>query len=175
MAPADTYPPSGLAAKADSVLDSLETAYRSHYARLLHVAAAIVGDPDLAEDAVQEAFVRAIRRRQGYRGRGSVEAWLWRIVVNAARDAGGRKGDLPTDEIPEPPAVSGPTDDVSELRAAVSSLPERQRLVLFLRYFAELDYRTIAQVLEISPGTVGATLNSAHSTLRRNIEGVESR
>jgi DNA-directed RNA polymerase specialized sigma24 family protein len=47
--------------------------------------------------------------------------------------------------------------------------------VLFLRYFAELDYRTIAQVLEISAGTVGATLNSAHNTLRKNIEEVEPR
>jgi RNA polymerase sigma factor (sigma-70 family) len=157
------------------VLDSIETAYRSNYAPLLHVATAIVGDAGLAEDALQEAFLRAIQRRRSYRGDGSVEGWLWRIVVNAARDAVGRKRELPTDELPEHPQVYGAANDVSELRAAVSSLPERQRLVLFLRYFAELDYRTIAQVLEISAGTVGATLNSAHNTLRKNIEEVEPR
>ena len=47
----------------------------------------------------------------------------------------------------------------SELAEAISRLPERERLVLFLRYYADLDYRTIAEALEISGGTVGATLS----------------
>jgi DNA-directed RNA polymerase specialized sigma24 family protein len=44
--------------------------------------------------------------------------------------------------------------------------------VLFLRYYADLDYRRIAEVLEIRPGTVGATLNQAHAALRRLLEEV---
>jgi RNA polymerase sigma-70 factor (ECF subfamily) len=148
--------------EADAVLASIETAYRSNYSRFLHVAAAITGDAELAADAVQEAFLRAIRLRRGYRGRGVVEAWLWRVVVNAARDSVGRRQDLATDELPEPGILPGSGIDMTELRAAVSSLPERQRLVLFLRYFADLDYETIAGALEITDGTVGATLHSAH-------------
>jgi RNA polymerase sigma factor (sigma-70 family) len=58
------------------------------------------------------------------------------------------------------------------VRAAIAALPERQRLVLFLRYFADLDYATIADALEIAPGTVGATLNNARGSLRRVLEEV---
>jgi RNA polymerase sigma-70 factor, ECF subfamily len=159
----------------DPVLASIERSYRSNYQRFLHVAAAITGNTDLAADAVQEAFLRAIRRRRSYRGRGVVEAWLWRIVVNAARDAAARRQDFSIDELPELGARPGSGRDVTELRAAVSALPERQRLVLFLRYFADLDYQTIAHALEINHGTVGATLHSAHNALRTQIEEVESR
>ena len=52
-------------------------------------------------------------------------------------------------------------------------LPERQRLVLFLRYFADLPYEAIADALQISPGTVAATLNAAHRSLRLWLEEVE--
>ena len=59
-----------------------------------------------------------------------------------------------------------------ELRTRIAALPERQRTVLFLRHFADLDYRAIGEVLGISPGTVGATLNAAHAALRRTLEEV---
>jgi RNA polymerase sigma factor (sigma-70 family) len=60
------------------------------------------------------------------------------------------------------------------LLSQLARLPERQRLVLFLRYFADLPYDAIADALEISPGTVAATLNAAHQSLRRWLEEVES-
>jgi DNA-directed RNA polymerase specialized sigma24 family protein len=49
-------------------------------------------------------------------------------------------------------------------------MPDRQRLVLFFRYYADLDYQAIAATLGITPGTVGATLNAAHAALRRSLE-----
>lgn len=58
----------------------------------------------------------------------------------------------------------------SALRHAIAQLPERQRMCIFLRYFADLDYAAIAAALGISAGTVGATLNAAHATLRRKLE-----
>ena len=51
--------------------------------------------------------------------------------------------------------------------AWVAALPERQRLAVFLRYFADLDYRSIATALDIEVGTVSATLAAAHAALRR--------
>lgn len=56
------------------------------------------------------------------------------------------------------------------LRVLMGRLPERQRLVLFLRYYADLDYKAIAAALDISPGTVGATLNAAHASLRLRVD-----
>jgi RNA polymerase sigma factor (sigma-70 family) len=60
--------------------------------------------------------------------------------------------------------------DVTWLRAVVAALPERQRLVLFLRYYADLEYESIAAAMEVAPGTVGATLSQAHANLRRRLE-----
>jgi RNA polymerase sigma factor (sigma-70 family) len=59
------------------------------------------------------------------------------------------------------------------LEAIVATLPERQRLALFLRYYADLDYEAIATALGVKPGTVAATLHAAHTTLRRQLLEVE--
>src|SRR5438874_6607706 len=59
--------------------------YRRRYGKFLRVAVAILRDEQLAEEAVHDAFVRALRHRRGFDERGSLEAWLWRIVVNEAR------------------------------------------------------------------------------------------
>jgi RNA polymerase sigma-70 factor (ECF subfamily) len=151
----------------DPLLTQLEEVYRSEFRRFLRVATAIIGDEERALDAVQEGFARAVRHRGRFRGEGSFAGWLWHTVVNAARKERARRPDpvlaAVPDEVPESPAP---------VRAAVAALPERQRLVLFLRYYADLDYRAIAEALEISPGTVGATLNAAHATLRRQLQEV---
>jgi RNA polymerase sigma factor (sigma-70 family) len=59
-----------------------------------------------------------------------------------------------------------------DVRFLLASLPERQRLVLFLRYYADLDYRSIAEAVGIESGTVAATLNQARATLRRMLTEV---
>lgn len=59
-----------------------------------------------------------------------------------------------------------------ELRAAILALPERQRTAVFLRYYADLSYAQIADVLGVKPGTVAASLHAAHRSLRRDLEEV---
>jgi RNA polymerase sigma-70 factor, ECF subfamily len=152
----------------DSRLAELEALYRRRFRVFLRVATAITRDEDRANDAVQDGFAAAIREARQFRGEGSLEAWVWRMVVNAALRSLRAQ---PPNELE--PSLNGaaPTSD-PELRTRIAELPERQRTVLFLRHFADLDYRTIADVLEISPGTVGATLNAAHGALRRTMEEV---
>ena len=58
------------------------------------------------------------------------------------------------------------------MRGAIDGLPARQRLIVFLRYYADLDYATIAGALEIAPGTVGAALHAAHNSVRKQLEEV---
>jgi RNA polymerase sigma-70 factor (ECF subfamily) len=156
--------------RPQALLDEIEAVYRGKFDRFLHLATAITGSVESAADCVQEAFARAIRLRGGYRGSGSVEAWLWRIVVNVARDrSSGARALVPIDEVVRvAPDATAPAS--SQLRSALLELPERQRLVLFLRYYADLDYETIALALEISPGTVGATLHAAHAAIRAHIQ-----
>src|SRR5581483_1006215 len=100
-------------------------------------------------DAVQEAFAKALRKSRRFRGEGNLEAWVWRIVVNAARDAARRR----RRRLAEPTPVDTRAD---ELGLPLELLTERQREVLFLHYYADLDYTTIADALDISAGTVGA-------------------
>jgi RNA polymerase sigma factor (sigma-70 family) len=86
-------------------------------------------------------------------------------VVNAARDAR-RPADVPLDEweLASPAAT-----EHREIRQWISELPERQRVAVFLRYFTDLDYRGIAEALDIEVGTVSAALHAAHATLRTRV------
>ena len=156
-------PPPGLMA-------DIEAAYTERYAAFHRVASAIVGDTELGRDAVQDGFARAIHRHRDFRGDGSLEGWLWRTVVNVARDLRRSRRNLTfMDEVPDRAAVDGDVweDSLGDIRACVAALPERQRLVLFLRYFVDLSYAEIAEALEIRVGTVSATLSGAHRGLRR--------
>ena len=155
-----------------ATLEALGELYERGYHRFLRVAEAIVGNPDAAHDAVQEAFARVVRSRLGFRGDGPIDGWVWRTVVNAARTA---RRDLPPPHLPlheltDDPTANSRVEPDDDLRAHVAALPERQRLVLFLRYYADLDYQRIADALEISLGTVGATLNQAHAALRLELK-----
>lgn len=138
--------------------------YRLHHLSFLRVASAIAGGPEAGQDAVQEGLARALASTHGFRRAGSVEAWLWKVVVNAARNAR-RSGQRMVELDAGTEVEADPRDDA--VRAAVAALPERQREVLFLRYYADLDYASIAAALEIRRGTVSATLNQAHASLRR--------
>ncbi|MDX6479835.1 MAG: hypothetical protein QOG85_345 [Gaiellaceae bacterium] len=140
------------------MVDQLETLYRGRRVEFTRAATAIAGDPEAGRDAVQDAFAKALRARRRFRG-GNLEAWVWRIVVNAARDAGRRR----RRSFDAPLPVEARAD---ELGLPLELLSERQREVLFLHYYADLDYATIAQALGISSGTVGATLSAARQTLR---------
>jgi RNA polymerase sigma factor (sigma-70 family) len=160
-----------------AILSELEDLYRRRYAEFVRTATAVVGDVEEARDAVNAAFVALLRGRAKYRGAGALEAWVWRAVVNAARQHRRRvmrhRGHA---EVPEEASIAeGPSGvDVGTLHGLIARLPDRQRLVLFLRYYADLDYATIGDVLNISSGTVGASLNAAQSTIRRALQEVRT-
>jgi RNA polymerase sigma-70 factor (ECF subfamily) len=151
-------------------VEKLERLYRSDFHRYLRVAEAIAGNPDSGLDAVQEGFARALRHRLNFRGEAQVSTWVWKCVVNAAKAARPQHESSIDEETPEAGAEEGRIS--SGLGSLIGLLPERQRLVLFLRYYADLDYRSIAGVLGVEIGTVGATLNKAHTTLRQRLEEV---
>jgi RNA polymerase sigma factor (sigma-70 family) len=153
-------------ARAGSVGD-LSALYHDDYQRFLRVAEAITRDPEEARDAVQEGFSNALRELDRYAGRGSFEGWVWRCVVNAARLARRKSRFRPPVLFRE---AAAPSEQAGSLLAQIAALPERQRLVLFLRYFADLSYDGIAEAVDVSPGTVAATLNAAHRALRRALE-----
>src|SRR5919197_5398344 len=159
-------------AVSDPALELIEEIYREQAPRFRRVATAIVESAEAAEDVVQEAFASAVAKRGSFRGSGAASAWIWRIVVNGAlsRRRRGRLEHRLTEWLragrnhaEDPPTGEG------SFRALVARLPERQRTALFLRYYADLDYAAIAEVLAIRPGTVGKLLHDARATLRANL------
>ena len=120
---------------------------------------------------MQDAFVQAVRKRDSYKGDAPLEAWVWRIVINEA--LGLRRGRASAFEwiSATVESTNGVPEHDADVRAWIASLPERQRLVVFLRYFADLDYRSIASALDVEVGTVSATLAAAHAALRRAHRG----
>jgi RNA polymerase sigma factor (sigma-70 family) len=153
-------------------VEVLEEIYRDRYRRFLRVALAVVGDRETAHEVVQEAFAKAIRSRFEFRGQGPPEAWIWAIVVNLARSTARRNTPEAWTTVPEDSTTDGHASDWPELRTAVAALPERQRLAVFLRHYADLDYEQIAEVLQIERGTVAATLHAAHAVLRKQMSEV---
>lgn len=150
----------------------IEGLYRDRFEHFVRVATAICHSPEAAHDVVQNAFIAAIRNRRSFRGNAPLEAWVWRIVVNGARRVAGEPLLAGLEEFAGPSRSNGPgshEDDPIGLRALIAALPERQREAIFLRYFADLDYRAIADVLGIEVGTVSATLGAAHRSLRKRL------
>lgn len=154
----------------DDRLREIESIYRARFHHFVRVAQAIAGDRDRAAEAVQDAFVNAVRARGSFRGDGPLEAWLWRSVVNAARQTARR----PPTEAHTGGEASDPPPLAEELAPLIARLPERQRLIVFLRYYADLDYRTIALALGVETGTVSSSLAAAHAAIRKSMREVWS-
>ena len=151
----------------DETAVAIERLYRERYTRFRNGVAPIAGSYEAAHDAVQEGFARALRASGQYSGRGSLEGWVWRIVLRTALEQRRPGEEIPLDEID--PVFVEPERDFA-LAAAVQALPPRRRLVVFLRYFADLPYRTIAEVLAIDEGTVAATLAQSKQALAQTLE-----
>ncbi len=150
----------------DEVWNAIEELYRGQFGRFVRVARAITGDRESAVDAVQEGFADALRRSAQWERRGPLDGWVWRCVLNRAKKGVRRREPVLLAERAAPDAAD------ADLRARLAALPERQRLVVFLRYFADLTYLEIASAVGIEVGTVSATLHKAHRALRRELEEV---
>jgi RNA polymerase sigma-70 factor (ECF subfamily) len=147
----------------------LEGLYREGFHRFLRVAEGIAGDPEAGLEAVQEGFAGALRGIGRFRGEARLATWVWRCVVNAAKASR-----VPlTEQLPE--ELPGQAEEVdgraTVLRQLIGDLPDRQRTAVFLRYYADLEYRDIAEVLGVEVGTVGAMLSKARTSLTESVTG----
>lgn len=146
--------------------DEIERVYLERYTPFRRAVAAIVGGEEQAHDVVQDAFARALAKRRKFEG-GSLEAWIWRIVVRQAFDSRERPGVALEEEL-DLELVNAERDP--ELAAAIRRLPPRRRLIVFLRYYGDLSYQQIGELIGVSAGTVGAALTQAHDELRQELQ-----
>jgi RNA polymerase sigma-70 factor (ECF subfamily) len=163
-----------------AAFSALFTRYKDYVYR---IALLILRNSSEAEEAVQETFIDVLRALPRYRidGPARFETWLYRVAVNRCR-ARQRRARPPTadwDELAGRLASAEPNHDPQaalqrgELRqaiwAGVDTLNEPHRLVILLRYLLDLRYREIAQVLDISEGTVKSRLYTAHRQLQERL------
>lgn len=166
------------APEASSFQDRFAAMFEAHFARLYRYLDRLSGEPELASDIAQEAFVRLFRR-------GSMpdtpEAWLISVALNLFRNAKSsrsRRGRLLTatrsegvlaDPPPAPDQAAIAEDSRGRVRAALDRLPQRERGLLLLR--AEgYSYRDMAIALELNEASVGTLLARARHAFRKCYE-----
>ena len=153
---------------------------RRYYDGVVRVVYRMCGDVQIAEDATQEAFIRAWKKLPAYQPRAPFHNWLYRIAINAALDFLRQKPTLDIEEEatmiadpnPGPEAALLEKEQAEFLQKAIQKLPAAARTVLVLREYGELSYQEIASVLEIPIGTVMSRLNYARKALRDALQEV---
>ncbi|WP_022923475.1 RNA polymerase sigma factor SigM [Serinicoccus marinus] len=166
MSPADIVTTAELAELDDLALlrrhqdgdtEAFGEIFRRHRDRMWAVALRTSRDPEVAADAVQDAFLNAFRRAGSFRGDSQVTTWLHRITVNACLDRLRRQrptADLEDHEPVEPRDRHRSVEVRLDVRDALDQLPEGQRLALVLVDMHGLSVAEAAQVLEVAEGTV---------------------
>ena len=161
-----------------AAFDTLVTRYMR---RAFSVAYRVMGQKEDAEDLVQEAFLAVLQRIGTFEAGRPFAPWFFRILVNRGLNARKSRSLRTVDEIPESAASRGPSPEraaeQTELRErlakAMEALPERQRVIVQLFELEGFGGPEIAEILEISDGTVRWHLHEARKTLRRALAPYE--
>jgi RNA polymerase sigma-70 factor, ECF subfamily len=139
--------------------------FAEHYESLFRGLTVAFRDPQLAEEAAQEAFTRAYARWERVSGMERPAGWTYVVAVRVAHR---RRRDL----LGEPAGPADPHDVAHEvvdrvtMQAAIDGLPTRQRVALVLRHYADLPLDEIAEAMGCAVGTVKSTLHAAHVRLQ---------
>ena len=143
-------------------LGGIEHVYREQAGRLWRSLLVFTGDPDVASDAVAEAFAQVIARGQRVLDPAS---WVWRVAYRIAAGELQRRAATRSDGVvPDRPAEMAEHD--VDLMAAVAQLPQRQRAAIVLHYLSDLSTPEIARTLRVTPATVRVLLLQGRRRLR---------
>jgi len=153
--------------------------FRDHHIELVRLALLMVGDLATAEDVVQDAFERLHSGWDGLRKQSSGLAYVRSCVLNGCRSVHRRAAvarkhgpRLPGPQESGGPDAASAADDRSEMAAALRLVPRRQREVLVLRYYADLDIAEIAETLQITQSAVRASNSRGLAALARALREV---
>ncbi|MFW6080150.1 MAG: RNA polymerase sigma factor [Gemmatimonadota bacterium] len=156
--------------------------YEAHVGRVYALCLRMTADPRRAEELVQDVFVKAWRRIETFRGASAFSTWLHRVTVNVVLDARRRRDRMPAQlsALPEDVLSSGGRTDGPDgwsdalgrldLERALASLPERARMALVLHAVEGYRYEEVAELMEISIGTVKSHIHRARALLLERLE-----
>ena len=151
--------------------------YHACYRRLVVQLFAFTTDLAEAQDAVQEAFARAVARPRGFAGIDNPEAWLRTVALNVVRRRWRRRRVLDLILLRERPLHDVTADNGTEVRTdlseALDAIPRNYREVIVLHYYADLSVDDIAAALGVAPGTVKSRLARGRVALAGRLGGYE--
>lgn len=142
--------------------------YSSEFPRVYRAAWLLARDEDAALEATQEAFAKAWARWPKLRKKEWVLGWVITTALNEVRDRSRGPGTDLEAQTPTDPTTPGAK--LLDLRAALSKLPTRRRQAIVLFYITDLTVRSVAEVMDLSEGTVKAHLAQGRETLRALLE-----
>jgi RNA polymerase sigma-70 factor, ECF subfamily len=157
------------AAKGDRA--ALDALLRRHAGLIHAVCRRVLGNPDDALDASQDALLAIARRIDTFDGRSKFTTWCYRVATNAALDEARRRArrPAPAEALPEPrergPGLEDAVADQVDIDAALARLSPSHRAAVALRDLVGLDYAEIASVLDIPPGTVRSRIARGRAAL----------
>jgi RNA polymerase sigma-70 factor (ECF subfamily) len=145
-----------------------------HHASVFRVALSLVSDPDLAQDIAQDAFLKAFRGLDGFRGDAAFRTWMLTIAANTARGAlrrvvrrreTGLDGVAPVESPePSPEDRAAIDEEAARARTMLGRLPDKQRMAVQLRIDEGLSFREIGEIIGSSEGA--ARVNYFHGIRR---------
>jgi RNA polymerase sigma factor (sigma-70 family) len=161
--------------------DQKEAGFRgmmdAYQERLYRLIFRMTGRHEDTDDLLQEIFVKAWIHLDRFGGHSTLYTWLYRIAINETLRFLERRARHRTLGLDEVPGIVG-TESESDFpllsentwRSAMALLPPRQRLVFGLRYYEEMDYRQMAQLLELTEGSLKASFHHAVKKIRQYLE-----
>jgi RNA polymerase sigma-70 factor (ECF subfamily) len=155
--------------------EAFEMIIRTHSRTLFAIAYAVLQNREEAEDVVQDALVKAWKTRWRVRDPEKFPAWLATIARHRARDIFRKRRTVPLsatiEEATEPSSTAEPNGSEldQQLRSALAALPDLHRAALTLRYFEEMDYRSIENILGLSNGALRGILGRALASMRKQL------
>lgn len=151
---------------------------RRHQKALLRMAMRMMRDLDLAEDVVQESFVKAFQKIHQFEEKSSFKSWIYRITVNTAKNKlrGNSRESMSLENVSisiNAEAESGLVHQAIQLRLReeIDSLPTKQQTALVLRIYEEMSFKEIAQIMECPYDTAKANYRHALLKLKQSIQG----
>jgi RNA polymerase sigma-70 factor, ECF subfamily len=148
--------------------------YRAEHGKVFRVTWAFCGDRAIAEDATQEAFVRALERWPRLREQPWVAGWIISTALNVARRLQRRRLSRWVETTPVAMGREADATGAVELWQVVRGLPRRQREAVALHYLADLPVAEVARLMGCREGTVKAHLAHARAALRAQMEGARN-
>ena len=149
-------------AAAGGDIESFGELCRRYYAAMVAVAYAVLADHQLAEDAAQESFARALVRIKSLKERAKFAPWLAAICRNVAKDIVATKAKhISTEDISQVDKIENPDENDRMIRQAIEQLPESTKDLVVLRYYDGLSYEQISSVLGISKASINGRLTRA--------------